>query len=258
MANRHGDFVWYELLTSDAEAAAAFYGAVLGWQARRADGSERDYRIFGLNGSDVAGHMTIRTDGDCAGMRPGWLGYVGVRDVDEAAADVTRKGGAQHMPPADIPGVGRFALLADPQGVPFYVMRGAMDGTSVSFAPARTGHCHWNELATGDQDAALAFYTGLFGWEKGDAMPMGEMGEYRFIVQNGETIGAMMTRQPEGPPAAWNFYFGVDDIDVAARSVSGNGGTVHYGPSEVPGNMFIIVASDPQGAMFGLVGPRKQ
>jgi predicted enzyme related to lactoylglutathione lyase len=87
-------------------------------------------------------------------------------------------------------------------------------------------------------------------------MPMGEMGDYQFITQNGQMIGAVMNRTSEGPPPAWTFYFGVEDIDVAARAVSGNGGIIHYGPAEVPGGSFIIVAGDPQGALFGLVGPR--
>jgi uncharacterized protein len=200
--------------------------------------------------------MALQADGDCAGMRPGWLGYVGVNDVDAVAAEVVQNGGARHVPPTDIPGVGRFSLLADPQGVPFYIMRGTVDGTSTSFAPAKPGHCHWNELTTSDQTSALSFYTGLFGWEKGDAMPMGEMGEYQFIHQHGEMIGAMMNRTADGPPPAWNFYFGIEDIDVAARAVSSHGGAIHYGPAEVPGGSFIIVASDPQNIMFGLVGPR--
>jgi predicted enzyme related to lactoylglutathione lyase len=258
MAHRHGDFIWYELLTQDADAAADFYGAVVGWQGRKAEGSPRDYRIFATAGTDVAGFTNIEPTADRACMRPGWLGYVGVNDVDATAAEVKRKGGAQHVPPTDIPGVGRFAMVADPQGVVFYVMRGAMEGTSTSFAPTQTGHCHWNELATGDQAAALQFYTGLFGWEKGDAMPMGDMGDYQFINQHGQMIGAMMTRRPDGPPPAWNFYFGIDDIDVAAQTVSGKGGAIHYGPVEVPGGSYIIVASDPHGALFGLVGPRKQ
>ena len=88
-------------------------------------------------------------------------------------------------------------------------------------------------------------------------MPMGEMGDYQFITHHGETLGAVMTRMPGGPPPAWKFYFGVEDIDAAAGTVSGKGGVIHYGPDEVPGGVFIIVASDPQGAMFGLVGPRK-
>jgi predicted enzyme related to lactoylglutathione lyase len=258
MPNQHGDFIWYELMTTDADAAAAFYGPVIGWQARRAEGGVDGYRIFGIGGADVAGFMTIPADAAGAGMRPGWLGYVGVRDVDAAAAEIVQAGGGQHVPPTDIPGVGRFAKMADPQGVPFSVMRGAMDGTSTSFAQARPGHCHWNELATSDQAAALAFYTARFGWEKGDAMPMGEMGDYQFITRNGATIGAVMKQVADGPPPAWTFYFGIEDIDVAARAVSGNGGAIHYGPAEVPGGVFIIVASDPQGAMFGLVGPRKQ
>jgi predicted enzyme related to lactoylglutathione lyase len=136
-------------------------------------------------------------------------------------------------------------------------MRGAMDGTSTAFDQNQSGHCNWNELATTDPAAALAFYKARFGWEKGDAMPMGEMGDYQFITHRGQTIGAVMKRVPDGPPPAWNFYFGVEDIDVAAKAVSGNGGTIHYGPAEVPGGVFIIVASDPQEAMFGLVGPRK-
>lgn len=257
MANRHGDFIWYELLTNDADAAARFYGAVIGWQGRAAEGSDRGYRIFGIGGTDVGGFMPLPDGAERAGMRPAWLGYIAVENVDAAAADIVRDGGAQHMPPTDIPGVGRFAMLTDPQGVMFYIMRGAIDGTSTSFDQSKVGHCNWNELATTDPQAALAFYRARFGWEKGDAMPMGEMGDYQFIDHGGQTIGAVMKRTPDGPPPAWTFYFGVENIDTAAQVVSGHGGTIHYGPAEVPGGVFIIVASDPQGAIFGLVGPRK-
>jgi predicted enzyme related to lactoylglutathione lyase len=257
MANRHGDFIWYELLTSDPAAAEQFYGAVLGWRARRAEGSPVEYHMFGTTDAEVAGLMAIPPDAGAAGMRPGWLGYIGVDDVDVAVVGILAAGGRQHVPPTDIPGVGRFALIADPQGVAFYVMRGTMEGTSTSFASTKIGHCHWNELATADQEAALAFYTGQFGWQRGDAMSMGEMGEYRFITHHGTPLGAVMTRMPGGPPPAWRFYFGVADIDVAAEAVRGAGGTIHYGPTEVPGGAFIIVGGDPQGAMFGLVGPRR-
>lgn len=256
MANKHGDFIWYELLTSDPDAAARFYQAVVGWQDRPTEGFG-GYRIFSIGGADVGGLMALPDGAAQAGMRPTWLGYVGVDDVDATAADIVKDGGVQHMPPSDIPGVGRFAMLADPQGVVFYVMRGAMDGTSTSFSPNQTGHCQWNELSTTDPAAALAFYQARFGWEKGDAMPMGEMGDYQFITHGEQAIGAVMRRTPDGPPPAWTFYFGIDDIDVAAKAISGNGGTIHYGPAEVPGGAFIVVASDPQGAMFGLVGPRK-
>jgi predicted enzyme related to lactoylglutathione lyase len=258
MTNRHGDFIWYELLTTDPAAAAKFYDAVIGWQMRSADGPAGGYRIFGIGGADVAGLMAIEQDAHGSIMRPGWLGYVGVDDVDAASTQIVQSGGVQHVPPTDIPGVGRFAMVADPQGVVFYVMRGSVEGESTSFSQTRAGHCHWNELATGDPAAALAFYTAHFRWEKGDSMPMGDMGDYQFITHHGQTIGAVMRRMHGGPPPAWTFYFGVEDIDVAARAVPDNGGTIHYGPAEVPGGVYIIVASDPQGAMFGLVGPRVQ
>ena len=177
MANQHGDFIWYELLTSDTDAAAGFYAAVIGWQSRRTEASElrlQDLRRSAARMSP-ASCRSRRTPPAQVCVRDGWA-TSGCDDVDAAVAEIVQAGGAQHMPPTDIPGVGRFAMVADPQGVVFYVMRGAMEGTSTSFAPTQTGHCHWNELATSDQAAALAFYTGQFGWEKGDAMPMGDMG----------------------------------------------------------------------------------
>jgi predicted enzyme related to lactoylglutathione lyase len=70
-------------------------------------------------------------------------------------------------------------------------------------------------------------------------------------------LGAVMNRVPDGPPPAWTFYFGVTDIDDAAQAITSNGGAIHYGPAEVPGGVYIVVAGDPQGAPFGLVGPRK-
>ena len=258
MTNRQGDFFWYELLTEDAAAAGEFYGPILGWNVRDA-GMEgtHGYRLFGPADGDVGGMMDLPEDAKASGMRPAWLGYVVVDDVDAAAEKIVAAGGRQYMPPTDVPGVIRFAMMADPQGAAFYVGRGLMEGhTSNAWDSGKVGHCNWNELGTTDQDAAWNFYGGQFGWKKGDVMPMGEMGEYQFLDHGGTTIGAFM-RQQEGRPAMWLFYFGVADIDKATEGVKSGGGTVFHGPSEIPGGSFIIVAADPQGAMFGLVGPRK-
>lgn len=257
MPNPHGSFIWYELLTTDPDAAAAFYGDVIGWTAQSADQPGVDYRIFSANGTAVAGHMALPHDAAEAEMRPGWLGYIGVDDVDAAVAKITAAGGSVHMPAMDLEGVGRMAMVADPQGMSFYVMRGASEEESTSFAPMKDGHCSWNELVTTDQAAALAFYTDQFGWEKGDAMPMGEMGEYRFIDHGGGMIGAVMTRLPGGSPPMWRFYFHVPDIDAAADTIKTTGGAIVYGPVEIPGGEFAVNATDPQDAAFGLVGPRR-
>jgi predicted enzyme related to lactoylglutathione lyase len=253
--NPHGSFIWYELLTPDPDAAAAFYGEVIGWTAASAGQPGVDYRIFSADGTPVAGHMKLPDGAAGMGMRPGWLGYIGVEDVDSAVAAIESAGGRMHMPAMDMDGVGRIALVADPQGVPFYVMRGESEEASTAFAPMKAGHCNWNELSTPDQNGALTFYTAQFGWERGDSMPMGEMGSYQFIDHGGGMIGAIMTNPP-GRPAGWNFAFGVRSIDVAAESIPAAGGTVHHGPVEVPGGDWVIMASDPQGAAFMVVGPR--
>lgn len=257
MANKQGDFIWYELLTSDPDAAAAFYGAVVGWKGRELEAAYGGYRIFSSEHGDVAGYMETPAEAAAAGMRPAWLGYVAVEDVDAKTREIVEAGGSVHMGPMDIPNVGRFALAADPQGGRFYIMKGMSEGTSQSFDQAKAGHGNWNELATSDQAGAFAFYGRLFGWTKGDSMPMGEMGEYQFIIHAGQTIGGVMKRPEGGPPVGWCFYFGVGDIEAAAKAVTDGGGAVMHGPAEVPGGARIIVAQDPQGAIFGAVGPAK-
>ena len=251
--NPHGSFIWYELLTTDPDSAAIFYGNVVGWQTRSAGQGGVDYRLLSIDGTDIGGLMKSEE-----GMPPPvWLGYIGVDDVDAAATTIKEAGGAIHVPPTDIPNVGRFAMVGDPQGVVFYIMRGNMDQASTAFAGMAPGHCRWNELVTTDQAAALDFYIDQFGWEKGDAMPMGEAGDYRFINHHGEMIGAMMNGMGGKQRPMWNFYFGVRDIDAAVEAVRANDGTITFGPQEIPGGEYAVNAIDPQGAAFGLVGPRQ-
>ncbi len=206
-------------------------------------------------GDFVGGLMELTSDMTSGGARPGWLFYIGVDDVDVTAALITDKGGSIRMPPFTLEGVGRMAMVADPQGIPFYIMRGASDDGSTAWDRTAMGKCAWNELNTTDQSGAMAFYASVFGWSYPDKMPMGDMGDYVFVEAAGETIGATMNAPPGGPPPGWQFYFRTPDIEATAAKVSSGGGTVHYGPADVPGGDRIIVASDPSGVMFGAVGP---
>lgn len=258
--NQHGDFIWYELLAGDTEASVEFYGTLIGWKARDAGMPDMRYTLLtSPEGIDVGGLLALTDEMKAGGARPGWLGYVGVDDVDKAAEAIAKAGGAVHMPPTDIPGVGRFAMVADPQGAPFYVMRGASDEPSLAFASdrPRVGHCAWNELSTADPDAAKRLYRDIFGWAKDGEMTMGELGVYEFWRNKSGLLGAVMPLMPGQPVSAWGFYFRVPDIDAAAKTITARGGTIIQGPMEIPGGEFSINASDPQGAYFGLVGPRK-
>ncbi len=265
MANKHGDFVWYELLTSDADAAGDFYGKVVGWTSTRSEMPDIDYRLLssgdGSNTKDgVGGYMTITPDMAAGGARPGWVGYVYVDDVDASVAQLTAAGGSVLMPAMDLDGVGRMAMVADPQGAAFYISKGAVDETSYSFAALepKVGHCAWNELASADPDAAKAFYGALFGWEKHDEMDMGPLGKYEFLGASGKRhmVGAVMPLMPGMPVSMWSYYFRVANIDAALATITSNGGQILQAPTEIPGGEFSLMAMDPQGAAFGLVGPR--
>lgn len=256
MTNPHGSWLWYELITTDADGASAFYGDLIGWQARPAGQEGMDYRLFAMNGEDVGGFMAMPGNP----MPPCWLGYVSVDDVDATAALIRQHGGAVHMGPQDIPGVGRFAFCADPDGAMFYIMRGSVEGgVSKAFGghDGPAGHFAWNELAAADPAHSLAFYGALFGWVVLDTMDMGPAGRYEMIGPvGGKPMGAIMPVQPGTPRPVWSHYIHVTGIDAAQERVKAGGGTVLFGPSEIPGGDYILVGTDPQGAAFSIVGAK--
>ncbi len=259
MPNKHGDFIWYELMTNDAEAAQDFYSAVVGWSFAPAGPNDKDYRQFSINDAVVGGLLPLTSEMTANGARPCWSGYIGVDDVDQSAESIEKTGGTIHMAPQDIPGVGRFAFVADPQGAMFYTMKGASDRTSTSFAATEpmVGHCAWNELGTTDQAGAVDFYTDQFGWRQEGNMDMGPMGKYLFLYQGKGMIGGVMTKIPQMPISAWSFYFRVPEIDTAVATVRSNGGKILQEPIEIPGGDFAMSGMDPQGAAFALVGAKK-
>ena len=258
-----GQFIWYELMTPDVDAAKAFYDSVVGWNIDAQSNFPNGYRMIGRSdGKSAGGVLPLTDEMQQHGARPTWLAYIHVADVDGAVRSIEQAGGKTFMPPFDIPNVGRVAMVADPQGAPFYVMQpippeGQPDAKSDVFSVDQPQHVRWNELSSSDQDGAIRFYTSQFGWTQEGGMPMGEMGEYKFINHDGVMIGAIMRKPPQMPVTAWTYYIGLDDIDRAARAVTDGGGQILHGPMEIPGGEYSLNGMDPQGAAFGLVGPRK-
>ena len=259
----HGSFIWYELITPDPDGAKLFYDAVVGWDIGPPSPDEMHYReIKRSDGGFAGGVLPLTGEMRDHGARPVWLGYIAVDDVDATVESIEAAGGRALMPAFDIPNVGRIAMVADPQGAPFYVMKpippaGSEGKDSDAFSTDRPQHVRWNELSTTDPDAAIDFYASRFGWTQEGDMDMGEMGKYRFIQHRGTMIGAVMPKMPDMPVSLWSYYIGVDDIDRAASAVTGGGGKIFHGPMEIPGGEFSLNGMDPQGAAFGLVGPRK-
>jgi hypothetical protein len=260
MAPRQSSFVWYELMTSDVAGAKAFYASVAGWKTEDVTMPGMTYTLLRAGEApgaeaQVGGLMALPEAACAAGMRPCWAGYIGVDDVDAGAVKVTRLGGRILGAPRDIPNVGRFATVTDPAGAMFNLFKPLQTGerAAVSAAP---GHIGWHELHSADWPKAFEFYSEMFGWLKGDPIDMGPMGTYQLFTIGGIAAGALFNSPAAKDRRFWLFYTNVGGIDAAASRVTSGGGKITQGPAPVPGDRWIVQASDPQGAAFALLGTR--
>jgi predicted enzyme related to lactoylglutathione lyase len=138
----HGNFVWYELATTNMEAAKAFYTDVVGWGAQDVPLPGVAYTLFTAGDAPVSGLMSLPEDARESGYRPTWLGYIAVDDVDVTAGRIAQLGGEIHVPPKEIPDVSRFAVAVDPQKVTIAVFKwldGGGQQSSALDAPGRVG-----------------------------------------------------------------------------------------------------------------------
>ena len=190
-------------------------------------------------------------------MPPNWTGYVCVDDCDAAAAKAAGLGGSVKRRPLDIPGIGRFAIIADPAGAVFAIMKPIPpEGSRPPSDINAVGQTGWHELFGADPSEGFPFYSDMFGWTKAGAMDMGPAGNYLLFNNQDGQIGGMMRRPDDVPASFWLYYFRVADIDAAAAKVKATGGQVLMGPRDVPNGHRIVQGTDPQGAMFAVVGKK--
>ncbi|MGA8497193.1 MAG: VOC family protein [Xanthobacteraceae bacterium] len=253
MVSSHGCFVWYELTTTDAQAAKAFYADVVGWGLRDASTPGAAYTLFTAGEDPVAGLMALPAEARKMGALPLWTGYVGVDDVDAATDRLKRLGGAVYVPPTDVPDVSRYSVVTDPQAATLALVKWLNPGQQPPAAPTALGHVGWHALSAVNWEKAFAFYGELFDWQKVDADVAG-ISTYQLFSAAGQTIGSMSTKPPAAPMPFWLYYFNVGDIDAAVERVKAGGGKILEGPVEAPGDKRIARCTDPQGAMFALTG----
>lgn len=251
-AEIRGRFVWHELMTTDPQAAGTFYSKVLPWKTQPS--GMPDYTLWVAGKTQTGGLMAQPESARQSGAPPSWLIYIGTPDVDATAAAAERLGGKVLKAPADIPGVGRYAVLADPQGAAFAVFK---PGAPAPDGAAATDFS-WHELATSDQHAALTFYSELFGWSRGPAHDMGPSGTYQLIEHGGAQVGGAYKLMDASKPPHWLTYIRVASVDKAAAAAKAAGGRVTQGPMEVPGGSRIAQILDPQGGAFAVHELAKQ
>ena len=249
--------VWYELMTTDPSAAEKFYDTVVGWSSAPFQGSPQPYTVFKRSGDvQVAGLMKTP---EGMNMPPFWSMYVAVPKLEETVAHIKRLGGSELSGIIDVPSVGRMQMLKDPQGAAFYIIQPTPREERPEVAP-QVGEASWHELMTTDAEAAMKFYSEVFGWQPSEAMDMGAMGKYQMFNRPIGMIGGMMNKPKEMAhvPPNWGIYFLVSDINAAIERIKANGGQILNGPMEVPGGDWIVNAMDPQGAAFSLHARKAQ
>jgi predicted enzyme related to lactoylglutathione lyase len=251
MGGYHGYFLWHELMTTGPSGAKSFYPAAVGWTITPGGIPNLDYDMWTTPDGFVGGVMQLPQEAQDMGSPSHWIPYGGTNDIEETFRLAVELGARTYVPVTTVPNVGRFAMLADPQGATFAIYQ-PMTPADAS-AKAEIGQFSWHELITTDAPAALAFYSKLFGWAQTSAHDMGPMGTYHLYGRDGHELGGMFNKPADMPfPPHWVCYVRVDNADAAAARVTAAGGTVMNGPMDVPGGDRIAQCMDPQGAAFAV------
>ena len=255
-----GRNVWYDLMTTDVPAALRFYAETVGWKAEKWEDAPADdpYTMWVAPSGPIGGVVELPEEATKMGAPPHWIAYTTVEDVDATVTRIKELGGQVYRPAMDIPDVGRFAIVADPQGATFAVFKPARDMDHAS--PEEPGQISWAELNTTDRQSAWKFYTELFGWKAAGKMDLGDVGEYlMFKTADERTKGGMSDMATKmGVPAHWLHYITVDDMDAAVARIQKAGGKIMNGPMPIPGDDMIAQCVDPQGACFAIYAKGKR
>jgi predicted enzyme related to lactoylglutathione lyase len=244
-----GRFVWHELHTTDRPKAQKFYSALIGWETKEVPmGPGEPYTLCLLDGKDHAG---ITKSMAPAHVPPHWVPYIAVDSVDASAARAKELGGRVLMEPTDIPEVGRFAAIADPQGAAFALFTSAKAYPAEPERPPVSAFC-WEELMSSDPEAAAKFYAGLFGYTV-DSTDMGPIGTYRILKTGDRMRAGIMKLPPQGPQQShWLEYIAVKDVDASTRNAREIGAKTLVEPTDIPKIGRFSVIADPTGAAIAL------
>jgi hypothetical protein len=249
-AEIRGLFVWHELMTTDPQSAATFYTGVFRWSVQSS--GVPGYTLWMSGETGVSGLMAQPEEARLCGTPPSWLVYLGTADVDATVHAAQRLGGKVLKDPADIPSIGRFAVLADPQGAVFAVFTPAVPAPEDAATSRVISQFSWHELATSDPQGALDFYSSLFGWGQGAGHDMGGGNVYHIIEREDAKIGGIYRLQDPSRPPHWLAYVKVDDLDGTVAAARAAGGQIVHEPHEVPGGDRVARILDPQGGVIAV------
>jgi predicted enzyme related to lactoylglutathione lyase len=243
-------FIWHDLDSPDPDRVLPFYSDVLGWTPEAYVGGPMPYWMWVRDGVPVGGVGKLTDDARAYGARPGWNGYVESADVDADVERVMALGGRVRIAPATLDGVGRMAVVDDPQGAWFTLFApDSSMGPPASDSPI--GRFSWRDLSTPDPDGAWAFYRELLGWTAGPSIPIGDEGSYQVVSADGLDLGGITAYGSSAAASpSWLYYVRVEGIEEVAGRVRAGGGETGV-IVDIPGGR-AVHCRDPEGARFGL------
>jgi predicted enzyme related to lactoylglutathione lyase len=236
-------------MTSDPDRSRAFYAQLFGWTSQEAGEEYGGYVNFLKDGAPIAGCM--RNDPQWEAP-DGWSVYLAVADPQQTADAAAANGGQVIVPPMQVMELGSMLVLTDAGEAAIGAWQpGLHRGFQVLGEP---GAPSWFELLTRDYDASVRFYQQVFGWDTQVVSDTPEL-RYTTLGDGGEQLAGVMDASgflPEGVPAHWSVYFGVDDTDAALAKIVELGGSV-VAPAEDTPYGRLGQAADPTGALFKLI-----
>ncbi len=247
--HRPGHFVWFELFTDDAGASESFYEGLFGWRAVTSCNGHHHYRMMTSAGEPVGGVITLTTRATQS-VDPQWLPYVSVPDVDEAVVSATHNRGVLLAQARNVGGLGRFAVVADPNGAELAVWRSSRGDPPAPAQPKNSTFC-WTEVHAPDPDGAAHFYRKLLTWNRqnpGDS-------EENWVFARGATQAASLVRQARASTSSWLCHLLVPDLDRARERAIELGGELEIEEIPAPGFGRYAIIRDNVGAKLSLFTP---
>ena len=240
-----GKFVWHEHVSTEPAKAQEFFKQLFGWEYEVFKPGEVDYAIITSGGQMHGGFPQVPE-----GTPSHWVGNVQVESVDDTIAKAKSAGGSVIVDPMDIPEVGRYAVIRDPQGGVVAAFQPAGDG------PMGQGVFVWDELGASDADASERFYGAVVGWTTKDMGP--DYGGYKLFQRGSDDengVGGLMANQDSSQPTSWHPYVAVEDVDATLTKTKELGGSVVLDAMDVPNVGRLAVIQDPTGAVLGVIKP---
>jgi uncharacterized protein len=243
---------WIDLLSSDPERAKDFYGQLFGWTAEQGGEELGHYVTFSKGDAVVAGMM--KNQGD-SGLPDAWSTYLASADAKATSEAAAASGGQVIVEPMDVMDLGTMAFLVDSGGAAIGIWQ---PGTHKGFAVVgEAGAPVWHELHTRDYSGTVSFYERVFDWKTAVLSDTDEFRYTQLVDADGTPLAGIMDAtayQPEGVPAAWQVYLGVEDVDATLATVDDLGGAVLEPAQDTPFGRLAKVA-DPTGAVFKVASP---